>query len=164
MLRLNLFIVLSLVSLAWSSAAAAFRVCDADNSYAYSATTQYAVGEIAFDHENGLASGTETTYNYSNREEEGFSQCHVTYEFSGMFEPGSGTLILEAQRTNQSETCPDDLITYEYPNTRQYVWQLEFKDDETFQVLLADSGEVMASGEWDADKTLYRTDEKCTIF
>ena len=162
--RLNLFIVIPLVLLMWSSAAAAFRVCDASNSYAYTATTQYAVGEIAFDRENGLASGTETTYNYSNREQEGFSQCHVTYELSGMFEPGSGTLILEAQRTNQSDTCPEELISFEYPSTRQYVWQLEFKEDKTFQVLLADSGEIMASGEWDTGKTTYRTDETCTIF
>ena len=164
MRRLNLILLLSFFALAWSSGTAAFRVCDTDNSYAFSASTQYSVGEIAFNRGTGLANGTETTYNYSNRETEGFSQCHVTYEFSGIFEPGSGTLVLDAQRTNQSATCPQDLITVEYPDTRQYILQVEFNEDKTSQVLLADSGEVMASGEWGNGKMLYRTDEKCTIF
>jgi hypothetical protein len=73
-------------------------------------------------------------------------------------------MVLEAQRTNHSDTCPHDLIEIEYPATRRYLWQIEFREDKTSQVLLADSGEVMASGEWGSGKTLYRTDETCTIF
>lgn len=164
MFRLIVLALVCTLALAWSGSGSAFRGCNTENSFAFSASTQYAVGEIAFDSATGVANGTETTYNYSNREAEGFSHCHVTYEFSGIFEPGSGTMVLDARRTNHSDTCPLDMIEVEYPDTRRYLWQVEFKDDKTAQVLLADSGEVMASGEWGSGKTLYRTDEKCTIF
>ena len=110
MLSLKPFFVVAIFSLSWSGGASAFRVCNIENSHAYSASTQYAVGEIAFDRATGMADGTETTYNYSNREDEGFTHCHVTYEFSGIFESASGTLVLDAQRTNHSDICPQDLL------------------------------------------------------
>ena len=150
--------------LAWSSSAAAFRVCDAENSYAFSAATQYKVGEIAFDDTTGLVSGTETTYNYTNQDFEGFIECHVTYEFSGVVESGSGTFVLDAQRTNYSPACPGDLIDLKYPSKRRHVLQISFETDGFSEVRSADSGELLTNGEWEAGRVAYSTTEKCTIF
>jgi hypothetical protein len=158
-------IIPTLVSiLVWSSCTAAFRVCDTKNSYAFSAVTQYRVGEIAFDDETGLVSGTETTYNYTNQDFEGFTECHVTYEFSGIVESGSGTFILDAQRTNYSPACPGDLIDTKYPPHQRHVLQIAFEADGTSQVHSADSGELLTSGEWEAGRVTYNTPEVCTIF
>jgi hypothetical protein len=66
MFRLTLLVLISSLTLAWSGGSSAFRGCDTENSFAFSASTQYAVGEIAFDTATGVANGTETTYNYSN--------------------------------------------------------------------------------------------------
>ena len=66
MVKRSLIIPTLIFSLPWVNSATAFRVCDTDNSYAFSAATQYTVGEIAFDDTTWLVSGTETTYNYTN--------------------------------------------------------------------------------------------------
>jgi hypothetical protein len=164
MVKRNYIIPTLIFILPWVNSAAAFRVCDTDNSYAFSAATQYKVGEIAFDDTTGLVSGTETTYNYTNQDFEGFIECHVTYEFSGIVEPGSGTFIIDAQRTNYSPACPGDLIDIKYPSHRRHVLQIKFETDGSSEVRSADSGELLTIGEWEAGRVAYSTPEKCTIF
>jgi len=164
MARRNLLIIVALPALVWPGSVSAFRVCATDNSYAFSASTQYVVGELDFDGATGLASGSETTYNYSNREIDGFMECHVTYELSGIYEPSTETFLLEAQRTNYSPSCPGDLIDIEYPSDLLYGFQLTFDTQGSSQVRLAASGELLANGEWEPGKLAYTTDEVCTIF
>lgn len=164
MVKRSLIIPILIFSLPWVNPAIAFRVCDTDNSYAFSAATQYTVGEIAFDATTGLVSGTETTYNYTNQDFEGFTECHVTYEFSGIVEPGSGTFVLDAQRTNYSPACTGDFIEIKYPSNRRHVLQITFESDGTSEVHSADSGELLSNGEWQAGRVAYSTPEVCTIF
>ena len=78
MAKYNLFILVTAVSLMWSNTGYAFRVCNDENIDVYSASTRYVVGEISYDEMSGEANGTETTYNYGNRDFEGFIECHVT--------------------------------------------------------------------------------------
>ena len=164
MVKHSLIISTLIFSLPWVNPAAAFRVCDTDNSYAFSAATQYTVGEITFDDTTGLVSGTETTYNYTNRDLEGLSECHITYEFSGIVESGSGTFVIDAQRTNYSPSCPDDLIDIKYPSQRRQVLQIKFETDGSSEVRSADSGELLTNAEWETGRVAYSTPEKCTIF
>lgn len=142
----------------------AFRTCDMNNSFAFSAATQYMVGEILFDETTGQATGTETIYNHANREFEGFTVCHVTYEFSGVFEPSSGTLVLDGTRTSHSATCPGDLIALTYPSERLYALYVEFEGNGRTAVHSATSGELLAQGDLDGAAIAYRTGEECTIF
>lgn len=144
--------------------ASAFRACESENSEAYTASTQYVVGEIDFDPITGMASGTETTYNHSNTTFRDVGECHVTYELSGSFESASGTLVLDARRTNHSAACPPEYIATDYPAERLYALLIELAGDGSTQVHLADSGELIAQGEWKAGSTAYRTPETCTMF
>ncbi len=164
MVKRSHIIPILIVTLPWASGAGAFRVCDIENSYAFSAATQYRVGEIAFDDTTGLVHGTETTYNYTNRDFDGFTECHVTYEFSGIVESGSGTFVLEARRTNYSPACPKDILEIKYPGHRRHVLQIEFETDGHSKVRRADNGELFSNGEWQAGRVTYSTPEVCTIF
>lgn len=143
---------------------AAFRTCASENSEAYTASTQYVIGEIAFDSTTGLATGTETTYNHSNAGFQEFGECHVTYELTGSFESASGTLVLDARLTNHSATCPADFIAADYPDERLYALSIELAVDGSTQVHLADNGELLAQGEWSPGSTAYRTEETCSMF
>jgi hypothetical protein len=154
----------SLISLTFAGETRAFRTCDADNSDAFSASTQYVVGEIAFDPTTGLASGTETTYNHSNSALQGLGECHVTYELTGSFEASSGTLVMDARRTNHSASCPPEFIDADYPPERLYALLIELGGDGNASVHLADNGELIALGEWSPGSTAYRTRETCTMF
>ncbi|MBK6511134.1 MAG: hypothetical protein IPG06_18000 [Haliea sp.] len=78
---------------------AAFRNCNTQDSDAWSASTRYTVGEISFDAASGLASGTETNYNYSNAHADGIGECHVTYELSGTYVPVVEVFVLNARRS-----------------------------------------------------------------
>ena len=148
----------------WSQDASAFRTCDIENSYAFSATTQYMVGEIIFDWHDGSASGTKTIYNYANETEEGDSECHVTYELTGSYSPGSGTFVLDAHRTNASTACSLELLGSAYPEDRTYSFQMEFAGDGTVEVHHADNGDLFAEGSFENGKTVYKTPERCSIF
>jgi hypothetical protein len=152
------------VPLLWSGGAAAFRTCDVENSHAYAASTQYVVGEIAFDQMTGLASGTKTIYNYANQDAAGFTECHVTYELSGSYTPGAEMFVLDGRRTNYSAACPSKLVDLEYPTDLTYSLQMTFGANGTSTVSVADSGEFLASGSWEAGMTVYKTSESCTIF
>lgn len=152
-----------LVSLLGPNTGFAFRTCASEATDIYSAATRYVVGEIDFDDATGEASGTETTYNYVNRDSEGHNECHVTYELSGIVEPGSGTFVLDAQRTNHSATCALDLLEAKYPEKSLYVLQMTFAGDGTTRVHVADSGEFFANGDWHSGKTVYKTSEGCTV-
>lgn len=162
MAKYNLFILVTAVSLMWSNTGYAFRVCNDENIDVYSASTRYVVGEISYDEMSGEANGTETTYNYGNRDFEGFIECHVTYELSGIIEAGSSTFVLNAKRTNHSAICPAALIEAQYPSESLYVFQMHFESDGTSQVHLGNSGELFASGDWKDGKTFYRTPEECS--
>jgi hypothetical protein len=164
-MRNKAFFVISLAaSLCWSGSAVAFRSCAIPDSHAYRASTRYVVGEIAFDEQTGQAHGTETTYNYSNQADVGFSECHVTYELSGSYIPGQeGVFVLDATRTNYSDSCPSRLIESRYPQTQLYALQMEFGHDSRSTVSIAGSGEFLADGNWAVGRVLYKTEEECTI-
>lgn len=147
-----------------SSGVSAFRSCDMEDSFAYVATTQYTIAEITFEATTGIASGTETIYNHSNDAIDGHLECHVTYELSGSYEPASGTLVLDAHRSNHSISCPAELIAAGYPQERLYALLIELEREGGMRVSLADSGEQIAEGEWSQGATAYRTKETCTAF
>jgi hypothetical protein len=155
------FILVTALSLAWSSTGYAFRVCDDNNIDVYSASTRYVVGEISYDEATGQANGTETTYNYGNRGIEGFIECHVTYELSGIIEAGSSTFVLDARRSNHGAGCPSEMIDAQYPSETLYVFQMDFVSDGTSKVHLGSSGEFFASGDWKDGRTVYTTPEEC---
>lgn len=164
MLKRNLYLLASCIALSHPLTAFAFRSCTVENSQAFSAATRYVVGEIAFDHITGQASGTETTYNHANNRPGEFGECHVTYALSGSFESASGTLVLDARRTNHSATCPPELVAAEYPAERLYALVMRLSGDGHALVHRADSGELLARGEWSAGATSYKTREICTMF
>ncbi len=157
-------VVVWLAAASWSTGATAFRNCNIENSHAYLASTRYLVGEVEFDPVTGLASGTQTIYNYSNQRDSGFQECHVTYELTGSYSPGSGTFVLDAHRTNFSQDCPRELIALSYPADRTYALQMEFGESGITDVHLADNGEVLARGSWEDGRTVYKTPETCTAF
>jgi hypothetical protein len=158
-------VIVTAVALLWTTSASAFRSCEIPDSHAYRAFTRYVVGEIAFDESAGSANGTETTYNYTNQLVDGFSECHVTYELSGSYVPGQqGVFVLDATRTNFSDTCPSRFVEIQYPESRLYAFQARFGDDGHLVVSVAGSGEFLADGNWAAGRALYKTEEKCTIF
>jgi hypothetical protein len=151
-------------ALALMDSAQAFRTCDIDNSGAYAASTQYIVGELAFDEMTGLANGTETTYNYSNRSFEGFTECHVTYELSGSYDAGSQAFFIDANRTNHSPACPAKLIDFEYPDYRMFTLQVMLGDDGVSELRTDERAGFLATGTWRNGRTAYKTAEKCTLF
>jgi hypothetical protein len=153
-----------LAAVTWSPAGAAFRNCEVENSHAWSASTRYMVGEIEFDPISGRASGTKTFYNYANHYENGADECHVTYELSGSYAPGSGTFVLEARRTNLSRTCPPGLVERDYPEDATYAFQMDFTPGGSAAINRADSGELLARGSWEDGRTVYKTGETCTVF
>ena len=152
-----------LVALAWVDWAIAFRGCNTGDDGVYATATRYVVGEVTYEGATGQASGTETTYNHIDREFEGFTECHVTYELTGSYEASSGTLILDALRSNHSIECPADLIAATYPANQYYALQMQLQTDGEAEVRFADSGELLAKGRWGSGKMTYRTTEKCTI-
>jgi hypothetical protein len=157
----------SLVSIALlvvSSQASAFRNCGNEDSEAWSAATSYTVGEVAFDDTTGLASGTETIYNYSNTYDSHQGECHVTYELNGSYVPGVEVFVLAGTRSNYSETCPPDLLRIEYPADLLLSFQMQPAQDGSAVVNRADSGLSFAEGTWQPGKAVFKTGELCSIF
>lgn len=144
--------------------ALAFRNCAAEDSSAYAAATQYLVGELEFDAETASASGTQTIYNFANYYGEQGGECHVTYEFSGSYNPGSEIFVLSGDRSNYSPGCPQSLIEHSYPQQLNFDLQMRFNTDGSSLVQLADNGEVLANGSWSNGRTVYKTGEDCTLF
>mgnify|MGYP001826845049 FL=1 len=138
----------------------AFRACDSAYGDAYTAST-YTVGEFEFDFVTGLASGTQTTYNHPLAEAAGFSECHVTYALSGSYAPGSGTFVLEGERSSYSADCPANLIDADYPASRYIALQVLFLEDGSSEVSAADSGELVARGSWRPGQAHFKTEESC---
>lgn len=143
-----------------SGGAHAFRACDSAYGDAFTAST-YTVGEFEFDFVTGLASGTQTTYNHPLAEAAGFSECHVTYALSGSYTPGSGTFVLEGERSSYSADCPANLIDADYPDSRYIAIQVVFLEDGSSEVSAADSGELVARGSWRPGQAHFKTEESC---
>lgn len=143
--------------------ASAFRNCSIADSDAWSAETHYTVSELAFDDITGTASGTETIYNYSNAYPTG-GECHVTYELSGSYVPGVEVFVLNATRSNYSDTCPDSVLRIQYPATRLQTLQVDHGADGAAVVSSGDSGEFLADGSWQRGKAVYKTGEECSLF
>jgi hypothetical protein len=148
----------------WAAGANAFRNCDVSESYAWSASTHYTVGEIAFDGITGTASGTETRYNFSNHATAGSGECHVTYELSGTYDAVVEVFTLDATRSNYSDSCPPELLGAQYPPSRLYALQMAFSEDGSARVSSAASGQLLASGSWESGRAVYKTPEECEIF
>lgn len=164
MVRYSWVLAVFLISVLLSGRVAAFRTCEAENSHAYAASTQYTVAEIVFDEVTGLSSGTRTIFNYANQDGVGFTECHVTYELSGSYTPVAETFVFEGRRTNYSPACPLTLLEAEYPAYLRYSLQMNFAADGTSQVNIADNDEFLANGSWESGHTVYKTDENCSIF
>ncbi|MEE4143460.1 MAG: hypothetical protein V2I26_01560 [Halieaceae bacterium] len=152
------------LALIWASGASGFRTCETQGSDAWSASTRYTVGELTFDDATGYASGTETFYNYSNSYAAGPGECHVTYELSGSYVPGVEVFVLNATRTNYSDSCPHSLLRIEYPETLSHSFQMAYADDGSAVVNSADSGELVAGGSWQPGRAVFKTGEQCSIF
>ena len=148
----------------WSGSASAFRTCETQDSDAWSASTRYAVGELTFDDTTGAASGTETFYNYSNAYDAGPGECHVTYELNGSYVAGVEVFVLNATRTNYSDSCPPALLHIGFPETLSHSFQMEYANDGSAVVNSAESGELLAGGSWQPGKAVYKTGEQCSIF
>lgn len=144
--------------------ASAFRNCGTQNSDAWSAATRYTVGELSFDDTTGLASGTETIYNYSNTYDSQIGECHVTYELSGSYVPGVEVFVLSGTRSNYSDTCPPDLLRIEYPADLLLSFQMQPAPDGSAVVSRADSGVSFAQGTWQPGKAVFKTGELCSVF
>ena len=144
--------------------ASAFRNCGNDDSEAWSAATRYIVGEVDFDDTTGLASGTETIYNYSNSYDTDNGECHITYELSGSYVPGVEVFVLNGDRTSYSDTCPTDLLRDQYPADRLLSFQMEPAQDGSAVVSRADSGISFAEGSWQPGKAVFKTGELCAVF
>lgn len=157
-------LLLGAAAFCWNTSASAFRNCDTQDSYAWSADSHYTVGEIAFDSTTGEASGTETRYNYSNHYPNDALECHVTYELIGTYNPGVEVFTLSATRTNYSDSCPPGLLKVEYPESRLYALQMKFTADGSAQVSRAESGELLATGSWESGRAMYKTGEQCSAF
>ena len=147
-----------------ASAAQAFRNCEYGDSDAWSAATRYTVSELDFDDVTGIASGTETIYNYSNTYPGDVGECHVTYELSGSYVAGVEVFVLSATRTNFSDTCPPALLSIEYPASRLQSIQIQPMRDDSATVNSGDSEERLAEGSWQPGKAVYKTGERCSIF
>ena len=157
-------ILVSSALLVASGPASAFRNCGNEDSEAWSAATRYTVGELAFDDTTGLASGTETIYNYSNTYDTDNGECHVTYELSGSYVPGVEVFVLNGSRSNYSETCPPELLHIEYPADLLLSFQMQPAQDGSAVVSRADSGISFAEGSWQPGKAVFKTGELCSIF
>ncbi len=142
---------------------AAFRNCNTQDSDAWSASTRYTVGELNFDAASGLASGTETNYNYSNAHADGIGECHVTYELSGTYVPVVEVFVLNARRSNYSDTCSDALLRVEYPSDRFLTLQVELAPGGSAVVHNVENGDFPAFGIWQAGTVVYKTQEQCSI-
>lgn len=141
----------------------AFRNCNTQDSDAWSASTRYTVGEINFDAASGLASGTETNYNYSNAYADGIGECHVTYELSGTYVPVVEVFVLNARRSNYSDTCPHSLLRLAYPPYRFHNLQAELAPDGSAVVNNVENGDFPAFGVWQPGAVVYKTEEECSI-
>lgn len=144
--------------------ASGFRNCAAEDSDAWSAATRYTVGELAYDDTTGLASGTETIYNYSNSYPDAAGECHVTYELNGSYVPGVEVFVLSATRTNYSDTCPPGLLRIEYPETMQHSFQMAHAEDGRAELRSGDNGDFLAEGSWAPGSAVFKTEEQCSIF
>ena len=152
------------LAVVWAGNASAFRGCETENSDAWSAAASYTVGELAFDDTTGLASGTETIYNYSNTYPASIGECHVTYELSGSYVPGVEVFVLSATRTSHSESCPPALLSMEYPETTSHSFQMQPLEDGSAMMNSGDSGELLAQGSWQPGRAVYKTGERCSVF
>ena len=157
-------LIVSSLTLIWSGSASGFRNCGTGDSDAWAASTSYTVGELSFDDITGLASGTETIYNYSNTYAATVGECHVTYELAGSYVPGVEVFVLSATRTNFSETCPPGLLHTEYPETMAYNFQMAPEADGSAVLNSGDNGDFLADGSWQPGKAVFKTGEQCSIF
>ncbi len=151
-------------ALIWAGEASGFRNCGIEDSDAWTAATRYTVGELTFSDTTGLASGTETIYNYSNAYATGGGECHITYELSGNYVPGSEVFVLSATRTNYSDTCPPAVLAIEYPATILHNFQMEHSQDGSAVLSSGDNGDYLADGSWKPGRAVYKTGERCTAF
>jgi hypothetical protein len=148
----------------WAGEASGFRNCEVEDSDAWTAATSYTVGELTFSDTTGLASGTETIYNYSNAYATGGGECHVTYELNGNYVSGSEVFVLSATRSNYSDTCPAAVLATQYPATILHNFQMEHSQDGSAVLNSGDNGDFLADGSWQSGRAVYKTGERCSLF
>ncbi|RLQ20573.1 hypothetical protein DWB85_16855 [Seongchinamella sediminis] len=161
--KCNLLVVPVLATLCQSNALA-FRNCEQqDDAAAYRGSSGYSVSEIEFDPLTRVATGTETHYNYANGASGHIIECHVTYELRGVYDASSALFLLSATRSNQSQSCEPDFITYNFPLHRSYTVQVDALADGEASVRHADNGDRFASADWQRRHMSYSTEESCEL-
>ncbi len=151
--------------LVWTPRALAFRNCDpAQDSDSYRGSSSYFIGELEFDEQTGETQGTETHFNFSNRGATGVVECHVTYALSGVYEPGSGLFLLDAEKTGNSVDCDSDFLDINYPQFSSYTLYIEFGAGSRVEVTRADSGEAVGEGSLGEGTLSYKTAEICELY
>ncbi len=159
---------ISVVALAVVSTAAgpaqAFRNCERfPDDHFYRGTSGYQVSELEFDAVTRIATGTETHYNFSNLEAGGVSDCHVTYELNGVYDESSALFLLDADRRNQSVSCDTETVATRFPDYLSYSLTVRVESGARVLVSRAESGEVLARGDWNQGFITYKTSEECQL-
>lgn len=158
-----LSVILALGVLA--SPAQGFRNCQrqADDHF-FRGSSSYQVSELEFDLESRAATGTETHYNFSTGNGGGIRECHVTYELNGIYDEGSALFLLDADRRNQSVSCDEATVNARFPDYLSY--SLTVREESATRVLVsrAESGEVLARGDWSKGYITYKTAEECELY
>ena len=164
MSRASKFIVAFVVLGTVPESALAFRNCERlPDDHLYRSSSGYQVSELEFDPISRIASGTATHYNFSNRASGGVAECHVTYELNGVYDEASALFLLDADRRNHSVSCDGDTFDAQYPDYLSYSLTVRQETDDRVLVSRAESGEVLARGDWNAGYISYKTDEDCSL-
>lgn len=159
--RLHSYCVALALAFGWCSAAHAYKNCGLSQDTWSFWDSSYFVGELEYDVESGGAMGTVTHYNFSKRGPGEIRECHVTYEFSGIYEPVSALFLLDADRTNRSQSCSGDFVDSRFPAYVSHTLQLHQDGNIGVELSLADSGEIFAQGNLGEGSLVYRTEETC---
>ncbi|KAA1189139.1 hypothetical protein F0M18_15800 [Pseudohalioglobus sediminis] len=159
------FCALIAASLGWHSTAQAFRNCDpSQDSTGFRGSSRYYIGELQFDAATGDTIGTETHYNYSNPGDDDIVECHVTYAITGVFDAAGQLFLLDAERSGFSRGCDSEFIAVNYPELTSYTLQVSRAEDDTVEVVRADSGEAVGEGNWHDGSVSYKTQETCELY
>ena len=150
--------------IAGPESANAFRNCNVGDGTAWSATTEFRVGELVFNDATGSASGRETIYIFSNTYGEGLGECHVTYELSGSYVAGVDFFVLDGVRSSHSNACPRNILEAQYPLDLRFSIQMERQQDGSLVVNSASNESYIAHGNWKEGSAYYKTEERCKIF
>lgn len=165
MKRASSVLALPLALVVLAEPAYAFRNCERlPDDHLYRGSSNYQVSELEFDPLSRSATGTETHYNYFSLEAGGIVECHITYELNGIYDEASALFLLDADRRNLSVSCDRATVDVQFPDYLSYSLTVRVEDDSRVLVSRADSGEVLARGDWNRGYLTYKTGEHCELY